>query len=530
MKKILIILLSFFAMNTVMAFNVDVNKIEINSRGKSLVNNLDASYKIDLDGFKQEVENDKAVFNLVKELINITQSNKDEATKLKEYTKKMYIDKKDGAKALASGILRDTYFSEMKKYRVEGGYLSDIKTVPFNGNDLLAFAYIRDAKVNGNENAIVFTYWLKKDNGEYKVYYPWVTVGNKMNDFFEKIAKQEETGNVIGATYKTMSLSDKPANAVGEDLLRDLFNKHNGEVVQITGMADSANNMYGSGFFLREGIVVTAWSLFQQFLTNSNYVYVNDVNGNAYKIEGIIAAQVDYDVVVLKLNKEVGKKVEFAKSDSLKLDDHLFTINSKNNNGFSINYGSFVSMSNGRLKNLFALSQSEVGSALFNKDGKVVGFSVGDQLYSELSYANSTDYLEELQGLLVKQDFSNIKSTNVEEFKDKYYVSLKNEKEYFTVPKKVYDRLSKVGNLKETIKFDLIKASYEDRIMSLRYRTLDSSIIDSFYLISGFIDELNKENFVLVQDAKNKKIYENNDYRVVIKESFNYLIVLVVEK
>jgi len=513
-------------MNKVLAFDIDVSKIEIDSRSKNLVNTLDSSYKIELDGFNNEMIVDKKATVIVKNLIKLTLSN--DQDKVNEYTKLMYIDRTDGSKALAAGLLRDTYFSEMKKYKIEGGYLSDIKTVPFN-NDLLAFAYIKDAKVNGSENAVVFTYWLKKDNGEYKVYYPWITVGNKMTDFFEKISEEEEKGNVIGATYKSMSLSDEKV-PVSSDLLKELFNNHKDEVVQITGMADTGNNMYGSGFYIREGIVVTAWSLFQQFLANSNYVYISDANGETFKVEGIIAAQVDYDVVVLKLKKESGKRVEFAESSSLKLDDSLFTINSKNNNGFSINYGSFVSSSEGRLKNLFAISQSEVGSALFNKEGKVVGFSVADQLYSELSYANSTDYLVELQKLLVRQEFSNIKCTDVEEFKDKYYVSLKNEKTYFDVSNKDYKRLSKVGNLGETIKFDLLKASYEDRILSLRYRTLDSSNLDSFYLISSFIDELIKQNFVIVQDTNNKRIYENEDYKVVIKESFNYLIVLVMEK
>ena len=529
MKKFLIIILSFFTMNTVMAFNIDVDKIEIDSRSKSLVNSLDSSYKIELKDFNNSIVSDKEALTIVKDLIKITLGNQSESEKINEYTKKMFIDKNDGNKALAAGILRDTYFSEMKKYKIADGYLSDIKTVPFN-DDLLAFAYIKDAKVNEEETAVVFTYWLKKDNGEYKVYYPWITVGNKMTDFFEKISDNEEKGNVIGATYKMVSLKDGEKNFASEELLKKIYDNCNQEVVQISGMANNGLNVYGSGFFIREGVVVTSWSLFQQFLANSDYIYVNDSKGKTYKVEGIVAAQIDYDVVILKLKNEVGKSVEFVKSSSLNLDDNLFMINSKNNNGFSINYGTFVSSANGRLKNLFAISQSEVGSAVFNTDGKVVGFAVADQLYSELSFANSTDYLMELQRLLVRQDFSSIKSTKIDSFKEKYYVSLINEKKYFNVAEKDYKRLSKVGNLEKNIKLDLIKASYEDRILSLRYRSLDSDSIDSFYLIANFMDELSNQGFVLVQNTNNKKIYESGDYRVVIKKDFNYLIVLIVEK
>ena len=68
-------------------------------------------------------------------------------------------------------------------------------------------------------------------------------------------------------------------------------------------------------------------SLFLQFLTNSNYIYVNDVYGNVYEVLGIVSAQSDYDVVVLKISEEVGKKVVLGKSDSIKSGDKVFTIN-----------------------------------------------------------------------------------------------------------------------------------------------------------------------------------------------------------
>ncbi len=529
MKKIFVILLSILSINVVKAFDIDIDKIEINSRSKTLANDLDKSYKIDTGDFSHLIVNDENAIKLVKSLINISTSNIDLDAKKKEYTSHMYTDPSDGAKTLAGTIFRDTYFNELKKYKIEGGYISDVKTVPFD-NDVLAFAYIKDAKVNEKDNEVVLTYWLKKNQGEYKVYYPWVTVDTKLEDFFKKIADAEDGGDFIGTAYNKLSLATGESIFVPDDELKSLYLNNKNKVVQITGMSENGMNMYGSGFFLRDGVIVTTWSLFQQFLTNSNYIYVNDVLGNTYKITGIVAAQVDYDAVVLKLDKKVGTKVDFAKATELKLDDKLFMINSRNNGGFSINYGTFVSIEKGRLKNLLAISSSDVGSALFNKEGKVVGFNVSDQTNSELSYANSTDYLVSLQELLLKQDYESIKATDIEVFKDSYYLHLNKEKEYNNVSKKVWNKFKTIGNLEKNISLNLIKASYNDHILSLRYKANSYGTLDSMYMAASFMEELEKENYNLVQDTNSKRVYENSKYKVVIKENFSYLIILIVEK
>ena len=529
MRKLLFLISVFLTANIVYAFNVDIDKIDVNARSKSITDSLDSSYKIETDDFNKSIVNDEAAVKLVKNMISISISNKDDNTKMKEYTDHMYIDQNDGSKTLAGTIFRDTYFSELRKYNITGGYVSDIKTVPFN-NDVLAFAYIKDAKVNKKDNDVVLTFWLKKDKDEYKVYYPWITVGSKMEDFFNKLAKEEDNGDIVGSSYNSLSLGSDGTNFVDDDVLKSLYQNNKNKVVQITGMADTGSNMYGSGFYINEGIVITTWSLIQQFLTDSNYIYVNDVEGNTYTVEGVVAAQVDYDVVALKLNKKSGDPVSFVSSSSLKLDDKLFVINSRNNGGFSINYGSFISLENGRLKNLLAMSSGDVGSALFDKNGEVVGFSVSDQLHSELSYANSTDYLINLQKILMSQSFESIKCTPLIDFKDNYYIKYTEEKTYNNVPKRKLNKLTKIGNLNENVKLKLVKASYYDHILSLRYAANSSSSINSMYFIASYIEELENEGYRLTKDDNNQKTYENGDYKIVIKESFDYLVIVIVEK
>ncbi len=529
MKKIFLIIISFIATSTVMAFNIDIDKIDINSRGNGLTSSLEASYNIETKDFSKEIVNDEEAVKLVKKMVMISTSNLDVDIKKKEYTEYMYLDDSDGTKTLVGALFRDTYFNELKKYNITGGYISDVKTVSFNG-DVLAFAYIKDAKVNDKDNEIVLTYWLKNMDGNYRVYYPWITVSSKLEDFFDKIAKEEDEGDVIGSSYNSLSLESEENNEVGALTLKDLYQGNSGSVVQISGVKDTGVSVYGSGFFIREGVVVTTWSLIQEFLTDCNYIYVNDTKGNTYHVSGVVALQTDYDVAVLKLDKEEGEEVSFTDSSTLKLDDKLFMINSRNNAGFSINYGSFISLSNGRLKNLFAVSSGDVGSALFTKKGEVVGFVVGDQLNSELSFANSTNYLMDLQRMLLNQEFDKIKVTSLDDFKENYYLDLKKEKEFNNIPKKVYEKLGSVGNLKDNVKLELLKGTYENHIMSLRFAASNSKMLDSIYLVANYIEELESEGFKLVQDESNKKVYDNKDYKIIIKNSFNYLVIIVMEK
>jgi hypothetical protein len=325
-----------------------------------------------------------------------------------------------------------------------------------------------------------------------------------------------------------MSITDNEMS-VNDDLLISLYEQNKNSVVQITGMNESGSNAYASGFFLREGVVVTTWSVFLQFLTQSNYIYVNDVNGNTYDVMGVIAADANYDVVVLKLSQEVGQRVVFGSSDYINTGDKLFTINSKINSGFVINYGTNLSVKNGRFENMFLINESDVGGALFNSNGEVVAFNVADQLYSELSYANSVEYLRELQSILVNTGFSSVRYVLLDTFKQNYYLDIYEEEIINNVSSDVLKKYRKIGNLEENITLKLVKSSYVDGVLSLRYKNNVSNMLNSIYLVSNFSDELVNQGFTRIYSDEYKQIYTNKEYKVVIKDSLDYLIILIME-
>ena len=86
MKKVFLLFVLILSITTVKAFNIDVDKIDVNLRGKTVANELDSSYKIDVGDFDKLIVNDDKAVSLVKRMIGISISNVDEADKKSEYT------------------------------------------------------------------------------------------------------------------------------------------------------------------------------------------------------------------------------------------------------------------------------------------------------------------------------------------------------------------------------------------------------------------------------------------------------------
>lgn len=527
MKKILFTIILFLVFIVdVKAFQIDMDKISVTNRSDNTINKLDKKYDIQLDGFYSNTTNDNRAIMFAKKLVNLSFNNKSRESKKKDITNYLYISKEDGFETLSGVMFLDTYLNQIENNNIILGEIVDIRTASFNNNDVISFVYVKNALVNDEMKDIVVSYWLKKNNSEYKVYYPWICFNEDVNKFFENIGYIEETGKIIGDSYNKLSL-DGSKESFDSSKLFQMYEDNKDSVVQITSMGDVYN--YGSGFYLREGVVLTTWSLFLQFLTQGDYIYVNDCNGNTYDVLGVVAADSMYDVVLLKIDKEVGKRVVLGNSNEVYSSHKLFTINSKYNSGFSINYGTNISYDNGRYKNMFALSFSDVGSALFNEYGEVIGFNTGDKLYSELSYANSTDYLKDIQVKLMNNEYSKIKYTKLEDFKYDYYVKVNKENTYNKVNKDIWNKYNKISFFEDNIDMNLVKASYKDGILSLRYNNDTKGMLDSIYLASAFTENLISKGFDLTFYNEQKYIYKNDKYQIILKDNFNYLIVLIME-
>jgi len=523
MKKVLFIIsLLFIFVSNVRAFDIDMSKIDINAKSNDIVESFNLEYDINTDSFSNKIVNDRESIIYTNNLVSISFEDTDYENVKKNLFKHLYKEV-DGKTA----VYTETFAKQLFDNKIKMGTVSDIKTASFNEENVIVFVYIKNAEVNGVTKNIVLNYWLKYDEGKYSLYLPWITFSNEIDEYFETISFNEEVGKTVGESYNKFIL-DGNNNIVSEGTMESLYDMYKDSVVQISSMKESVVTN-GSGFFIRKGVIATTWSFFLNHLKNGDYLYVNDCNGKTYDVLGVVAAKPEYDMVLLKISKEVGDAVKIGTTNELHTNSNIFTINSKNNSGFSINYGMNISYKNGKLKNMFPVTTSDVGSALFNQYGEVIGFVVKDKIKSELSFANSTDSLKKVQNRLQEIKYENIKYVSLDSFKEKYYYSLNKEEKYNNVSKNNWEKFNKIGKLKKNINIELLKASYEDEILSLRYENTAKGMLDSLYLASSFTEELLKQGYKLTFYNDQKTIYKNDEYQVILKDNFDYLIILIME-
>ena len=533
MKKILyLLIISLSFMTTSYAFDIDINKIDINSKSNELINGLNKTYNIEINDFDKRIINDDKINNLAKELVKETLSDKSFDELYELFSKKyLYTSEDNGADTLSGALFIKMYLEMIKEKDIQADYIKEIRTITFKENDALSFVFLEDAKVDGQTEDLILAFWLKESKGEYKLFFPWLTYDKDLQNYYNEVASKEEKGEVIGGTFNKLSLDDQAqVRTIDENKLNEFYNNNKLSNVSITGMNENGINLTGSGFVIREGIVATTWSNFLKVLNDSNYVYVTDALGNTYQIKGVVAAEANYDIVLLKLEKEVLTKVKIGNSNELKTNDDILMINSKSNKNFSVSYGTLINEENGRMENLLSLSDSDVGSALYNINGQVIGFAVADSLNADFSYANSTDYLKNIQSILTLQNFNDITATSLENFKMSYYRDVNEEEVKYNNTGKKSGEYKQVGNVLKNIDLPLIKASFKDNILSLRYKNEATGMIDAMYLVSNYTKVLEDDGYEKTYDRNNKQVYIGDKYKVVIKNNLDYLIILIMEK
>ena len=97
-----------------------------------------------------------------------------------------------------------------------------------------------------------------------------------------------------------------------------------------------------------------------------------------------------------------------------------------------------------------------------------------------------------------------------------------------SIPKSKWKKFKKIGNIENNIKMELVKASYKDNIVSLRYKNSISNYISSMQLAVSFKEQLINDGYKEILKSSSKCIYENRKYQIVIMEEFDYLIVMMV--
>lgn len=381
-------------------------------------------------------------------------------------------------------------------------------------------------------NLVIYYYFLEVDN-EYRLAYLYGETTDSVSEYFNEIEDSEAPTTMAMSTSYESNLStiynfDK-LKSMSDEEFNNIYNANINNIVYLSAYYNNIVTSTANGFFINNGIVVTTWDFLEEVLIKAQYISIKDNNRKNYNIDGIITVNPDTNVAVIKLKEQSRIYVKLGNSSEIKIEDPVITISSKSGVGLIIQKGIAIS-NDDYIQTSIPLSKSDEGSPLFDKSGNVIGINTSKSTSTSISIAINSIVLKEIQDKFNSLEFSKIETISFDKLKeDYYYVKYSNENVINDIPKSKWKTYSKIGDIENNIKLELVKANYKDKIVSLRYKNNISNYILSMQLASAYKERLLFDGYKEVLNSSSKCIYENNKYKVVIMDEFDYLIVVVVK-
>ena len=219
----------------------------------------------------------------------------------------------------------------------------------------------------------------------------------------------------------------------------------------------------------------------------------------------------------------------FARSSELNVEEPLITISSKTGVSYIIQKGIVIS-NDGYIQSSIPLSTNDEGSLLLNSEGQVVGMNTSKSTNASISMAINSEILKEAKEKFDNIDFDSIQTISFEKLKeDYYYLKYNNENVINAIPKRVWKKYSKIGDIENNIKLELVKANYDKGVVSLRYKNKISNYVSGIQLAASYKEQLIKDGYQEVLNGSSKCIYKNKKYQIILMDEFDYLIVVMVK-
>ncbi len=574
MKKRIFILIGLATISSITVyalsnnFNFDTSKLSFTSDSKkgNVVDNFNPNYNLTYSISSENKELEDEIKNLTKKttyLLFGKFNNTDESSENYYKRHKDWLDLRYNPKVpkddnnplgldtssqeyqddLVSGLAIPQIFNQANEMGLLYNSYGDIR-VTFNDDVIISSITLPNVKIKEQskedpmkydyiETNYIMYYYYKKLNDEWKLYYLYGESTDEVNNYFSGIESSETKGSMaiapsyeskLGTVYDFSKLE-----RMTEEELNNIYNTNINNIVYLNSYYNNMVVTSANGFFIGNGLVVTTWNFIEKSLINAQYITVKDSNLNTFEIDGIVTANPTTDVVVIKLKRSDTPIVKIGESSSLKVEDPIITISSKSSTGALVQTGIVISNS-GYVQTSIPLSNSDEGSPLFNKNGKVVGINTSKSTNASVSIAISSEVLKEIQNKFLNINFKDIESIPFNDLKEKYYyIKYDDESVINNIPKNRWEEYVKIGNIEKTINLELVKASYKDGIVSLRYKNGISKYLNSMQLSSAFKEQLLKDGYKVIMDDISKSVYQNNKYQIIIMDEFDYLIVVMVK-
>lgn len=380
---------------------------------------------------------------------------------------------------------------------------------------------------------LIMYYYFKKLNDEYKLYYLFGEGTDDLSQYFGSIEDNENTKNLVITQNNDTKLREiydfSKADSLDENKLNQIYNSNSKNILILSAYYNTSLVASANGVLISDGLVVTTWNFLEKALINSQFFAIKDNEGNSYQIDGIVTANPETDLVVIKLKDKVTATTTLGNINNVNIEDAVMTISSKSGVGLSLQTG-IITSKDGYIQSAIPLTETDEGSPLYNDAGQLIGINTAKAVNTSVSLAIDVNALEEIKNKIGSKDFDSIKTVSFNELKEKYYYTNYNEEKIVnSISDTKWQTFKKIGDIENNIKLDLVKASYDNNVVSLRYKNGISKYINSMQLASSFKEELINSGYRETLNSSTKCIYVSNDYKVMIMDEFDYLIIVMVK-
>lgn len=380
---------------------------------------------------------------------------------------------------------------------------------------------------------LIMYYYFKKLNDEYKLYYLFGEGTDDLSQYFGSIEDNENTKNLVIAQNNDTKLREiydfSKADSLDENKLNQIYSSNSKNILILSAYYNTSLVASANGVLISDGLVVTTWNFLEKALINSQFFAIKDNEGNSYQIDGIVTANPETDLVVIKLKDKVTATTTLGNINNVNINDAVMTISSKSGVGLSLQTG-IVTSKDGYIQSAIPLTETDEGSPLYNDAGQLIGINTAKAVNTSVSLAIDVNALEEIKNKIGSKEFDSIKTVSFNELKEKYYYTNYNEEKIVnSISDTKWQTFKKIGDIENNIKLELVKASYDNNVVSLRYKNGISKYINSMQLASSFKEELINSGYRETLNSSTKCIYVSNDYKVMIMDEFDYLIIVMVK-
>ena len=234
------------------------------------------------------------------------------------------------------------------------------------------------------------------------------------------------------------------------------------------------------------------------------------------------------DIAILKVKNKNQDYIKVIDIDKIEKEDAVITLSSKEGVGLNTSKGIVTTVDNDIQTSLPVVEEMQ-GGPLFSPDGNLVGMINSKAFNKSISFATNIDIIKKYYDKFNTENYDDVKATSFDVLKKNYYIKYSEEKLINNIPEREWRKFNKIEDIEKTIGLKLIKGSYKEGIISLRYKNEVSSYINTMMFADEYGANLKNKGYKEKQISNSKVIYENKKYQIIIMTEFDYLIIVMVK-